>query len=118
MEEYVSWHKKIFSSMNNLADEIYWSFTCESETEYYWTKYQASLACVREKLVHLVDLIDESPYGDHVRGQWTDLLTAFDIAAKEKSSFKEFYKGFYSLGKHFANVMHRVEVENKKLRLL
>jgi len=112
MEEYVSWHKKLFSSMNGLACEMYWSFTCDAE--YDWSKYPDSLACVREKLVTLVDLVDESPYGDHVRGQWYRLLMTFDVTTKEKGSFKEFYNDFYSLGKYFANVMHRVEAE--KLR--
>ena len=112
MNEYTSWHPKIFSAMNDLADETYWSFTCE--LEYHWTKYQASLACVREKLVRVVDLIDESPYGDHIRGQWNDLLNIFDIATKEKGSFERFYKSFYTLGKHFANVMHRVEKLERK----
>lgn len=111
MNEYICWHPKIFRSMNSLADEMYWSFTCEMDTRdgYYWTNWPASLACVREKLVHLVDLVDESPYGDHIRGQWNDLLNAFDIATKKKGSFEKFYTSFYALGKYFANVMHRVE---------
>lgn len=119
MEEYIKYHKIIIARINDVISEI-WDWFGEWDPDlsptpngwylrFDWWKNKQGALDVCEAYARLESTIDESPYGDHVRGGWYNLGLELKKCIKEKLDCESFYNKFSCDAHSLMSTMDRVE---------